>query len=103
MALPFFKDIRSLLQLWRMVAYSTFLPLHTHKLESVFTELLRQQKCSQDSKPHTPAQHLRDLLYIHHPKHEDELVEDKVPELVSHVLVLDVLELTEDQGVDEPD
>ncbi len=72
-------------------------------MEAILAKLLCQQKCTEDSKPHTPTQHLRDLLDIQHPKHKDELVEDKVPELVPHVLVLNVLELAEDEGVDEPD
>ena len=72
-------------------------------METIFAELLSQQKCAEDSEPHTPAKHLRNLLHVHHPKDKDELVEDKVPELVPHVLVLEVLELAEDDGVDEPD
>jgi len=58
----------------------------THKLEAVFTELLSEQESAKDSKPSTPAQHLLHLLHIHHPKDKDELVEHKVPELVTHVL-----------------
>ncbi len=41
------------------------------------------------------------LLNIHNTKHKDELVEDKVPELVPHVLVFHVLEGAEDQGMDD--
>jgi hypothetical protein len=79
----------------------TTTPHPTHQLEAIFTELLGQGKSAQNSEPHAPAQHLGHLLHIHHTKHKDELVEDKVPELVPHVLVLNVLELPKDEGVDE--
>ena len=60
--------------------------VHTYKLEAIFAELLCQQQSAEDCKPCTPAEHLLHLLYVHHPKDKDELVEHKVPELVTHVL-----------------
>ena len=60
--------------------------VHTYKLEAIFAELLCQQQSAKDCKPCTPAEHLLHLLYVHHPKDKDELVEHKVPELVTHVL-----------------
>lgn len=37
-------------------------------------------------KPAAPQNHFIHVLHIHHTKDEDKLVEDKVPELVLHVL-----------------
>lgn len=58
----------------------------SYQLETVFAELLSEQESSEEGEPHTPTHHLRHLLHIQHTKHKDELVEDKVPELVPHVL-----------------
>lgn len=65
---------------------ATTINVHTYKLEAIFAELLCQQQSAEDCKPCTPAEHLLHLLYVHHPKDKDELVEHKVPELVTHVL-----------------
>ena len=65
---------------------ATAINVHTYKLEAIFAELLCQQQSAEDCKPCTPAEHLLHLLYVHHPKDKDELVERKVPELVTHVL-----------------
>ena len=73
----------------------------TYELKSVFTQLLSEQQSAEHSKPHTPTQHLLHLLDVHNSKDKDELVEDKVPELVSHVLFFDSLQVTKHNGVDE--
>ena len=67
----------------------------THKLKSILAQLLCEQQRTQHSKPHTPTQHLLHLLNVHDTKHKDELVEDKVPEFVPHVLFLHPLESSE--------
>lgn len=78
-------------------------PITTHKLESVFGKLLREQESAQNGKPDAPTEHLWYLLHVHHTKDENEFVEDKVPEFVSHVLVFHMLQFPEDDGVDELD
>lgn len=80
---------------------SDLLHYFTHKLKPVLAELFCEQEGAQNGEPNTPAQHIWYLLHIHHAKDKDELVEDKVPELVPHVLVLQVVELAKDEGVQE--
>lgn len=41
----------------------------------------------QRREPQTPHDHLLNCLYVQHPKDEDELVEDEVPEFVLKMLV----------------
>lgn len=62
-----------------------------YKLEPVFTQLLSKKQCPKQSEPDTPVQHLLHSLNIHHTKYENEFVKHKVPKLVSHVLLLDIL------------
>lgn len=60
---------------------------NTHIFKSVFAELHHEVKKDQCGEPQTPHDHLLNCLYVQHPKDEDELVEDEVPEFILKMLV----------------
>ena len=57
---------------------------------------------SQQGEPGAPQQHLVDVLDVDDAKHEDELVEDEVPEPVLEVLLLGDAQLAEDELLHAP-
>lgn len=60
--------------------------LKTHIFKSVLAELNHQVQKDKSSKPEAPHDHLSHCLDIQHTENENELVENKVPELVFEVL-----------------
>lgn len=58
----------------------------THIFKSIFAQLSHDVKKTQAREPCDPEHNLMNMLHIHDAKDEDELVEDKVPELVFDVL-----------------
>ena len=58
----------------------------TYIFKAVLAELDHEVEEDQGRKPQTPHDHLLHRLHVQHPKDEDELVEDKVPELILQVL-----------------
>lgn len=75
-------------------------PLETYIFKSVFGELTEQVQETQKGEPRAPEQHLVDVLDVYDAKHEDELVEDKIPKFVFQVLAFGHSQLTEHQLLD---
>lgn len=60
---------------------------NTHIFKSVFAELHHEMEKDQRREPQTPHDHLLNCLNVQHPKDEDKLVEDEVPEFILKMLV----------------
>lgn len=58
----------------------------THIFKPIFAQLSHDVKETQAGEPCYPEHNLMNMLHIYDAKDEDELVEDKVPELVFDVL-----------------
>lgn len=59
---------------------------HTYILKAVFAELRHEVKEPESGEPRHPKDDFVKILNVHDAEDEDELVENKVPELVFHVL-----------------
>ncbi len=59
---------------------------NTYIFKSVFAELHHEVEKDQGREPQAPHDHLLHCLHVQHAKNENELVEDKVPELIFEVL-----------------
>lgn len=55
---------------------------------------------AEQGKPRAPQQHLIHVLHVDDAEHEDELVEEEVPELLFEVLLLGDSQLPEHQFLD---
>lgn len=59
---------------------------NTHIFKSVLAELNHQVQKDESGKPEAPHHHLSHRLHVQHTEDENELVENKIPELVFEVL-----------------
>lgn len=72
----------------------------THVFKPILAQLPQQMQEPNKSEPRAPQQHFVHVLHVNDSEHEDELVEDIVPELVFDTLRLGDSELPEDQSLD---
>lgn len=56
--------------------------------KSLFAKMTPETEESKGSEPGAPKHNLVHVLHVEHAKHKDELVKDKVPELVLEMLPL---------------
>lgn len=68
----------------------------THILEPILAQLPEQMQEADGREPGAPEQHLVHVLHVDDAEHEDELVEDEVPQLVLEPLRLGHAQPAED-------